>query len=289
MLEQSIKNKILSIQRSEITEHLIYKELSCIIKDKANKELLEKISQEELEHYNFWKSLTQQSVSPDKLKVFFYVLINRIFGITFGIKLMESGEGQAQENYSTLKELSPEVEKIIIDEERHENQLISLINEERLLYVSSMVLGLNDALVELTGALVGFTLALQNTRLVGIVGIITGIAAAMSMSASEYLSTKQEDTQKNPFKASVYTGIVYIGTVIVLVAPYFIFKNIFLCLSFVVIDAILIILIFTFYISVAKGLSFKKRFLEMAGISLGIAAINFGIGLIIRKVFGIEV
>jgi len=50
---------------------------------------------------------------------------------------------------------------------------------------------------------------------------------------------------------------------------------------------ILIILIFTYYISVAKEIPFKKRFLEMALISLGIAAISFGIGVLIKIFFGI--
>ena len=35
-----------------------------------------------------------------------------------------------------------------------------MINDERLQYISSMVLGINDALVELTGAPAGFTFAL---------------------------------------------------------------------------------------------------------------------------------
>ncbi|MCM8799458.1 MAG: hypothetical protein NC900_01835 [Candidatus Omnitrophica bacterium] len=60
-------------------------------------------------------------------------------------------------------------------------------------------------------------------------------------------------------------------------------------MGWVILGAILVVFIFTFYISVAKGLSFKKRFLEMSGISLGIAFINFIIGLLIRKIFGIEV
>ena len=120
-------------------------------------------------------------------------------------------------------------------------------------------------------------------------GLITGIAASLSMAASEYLSTKQEETEKNPLKASVYTGITYIGTVILLILPYLIFSNIYLCLSWVLIGALLAILIFTFYISVAKGLDFRKRFLEMAGISLGVALVNFIVGLAIRKIFGIEV
>jgi len=289
MLKPALKEKVLNAQRNELTEYIIYKKLALVIKDKDNQQVLKNISQDELAHHDFWKSLTEESVTADKVKIFFYITITRLFGLTFGIKLMEQGEGLAQEAYLALKEISPRVEEIIQEENTHENALIGLINEERLQYASSMVLGLNDALVELSGALVGFTLALQNTRLVAIVGLITGIAASLSMAASEYLSTKQENTGKNPLKASLYTGLAYVGTVVILVAPYFLLKNIFFCLSLVIMDALLIILIFTFYISVAKGLSFKKKFLEMAGISLGIAAINFLIGLMIRKVFGIDV
>jgi VIT1/CCC1 family predicted Fe2+/Mn2+ transporter len=289
MLEPKLQEKVLIAQKNEITEHLIYKRLASIIKDRNNTQILEGISKDELTHFEFWKSLSQKEVKPDKLKIFFYVFISRVFGLTFGIKLMEKGEGLAQDAYNELQYINPKVNDIIQDEERHEKELIALIDEERLKYVSSMVLGLNDALVELTGALVGFTLALQNTRLIAIVGLITGIAASMSMAASEYLSTKQEETDKNPLKASIYTGFAYVLTVIILVLPYFIFSHIFACLSFVIINALLIILLFTFYISVAKDLSFKHRFLEMAGLSLSIAAINFVIGIIIRNVFGIDV
>jgi VIT1/CCC1 family predicted Fe2+/Mn2+ transporter len=289
MLSTKLKKKVLIAQKNEITEHIIYQKLASIVKDKKNSEVLARISSKELEHYEYWKSLTQTEVRSDRIKVFCYVFISRILGLTFGIKLMEKGEGMAQDAYEGLQDISPKVREIINDEDNHERELIGLIDEERLKYVSSMVLGLNDALVELTGALVGFTLALQNTRLVAIVGLITGIAASMSMAASEYLSTKQEETEKNPLKASIYTGFAYVLTVLILVFPYFVFENIFLCLGFVIVNALLIILLFTFYISVAKELRFKHRFFEMAGLSLSIAAVNFGIGLIIRKVFGIEV
>jgi VIT1/CCC1 family predicted Fe2+/Mn2+ transporter len=289
MISQELKNKILEIQRDELTEQVIYKSLASVVKEKQHAEILEKISQEELKHYEFFKGLTHTDVWPDNFKIFFYVTISRLFGLNLGLKLMELDEGLAQDAYEGLKIVSGQIEKVIRDEEVHESQLIDLIDEERLKYVSSVVLGLNDALVELTGALVGFSLALQNTRLVGIVGLITGIAASLSMAASEYLSTKQEETEKNPLKASVYTGITYIGTVILLILPYLIFSNIYLCLSWVLIGALLAILIFTFYISVAKGLDFRKRFLEMAGISLGVALVNFIVGLAIRKIFGIEV
>ncbi len=289
MLTQALKEKVLKVQRNELTEYVIYEKLSKSVKSKEQSEILFRISKEELTHYEFFKSITQEDCSPDSLKIFIYVFISRIFGLNFGLKLMENGEDLAQGAYDRLKEISPQIESIINDEEKHESELIDLINEERLKYVSSIVLGLNDALVELTGALAGFTLALQNTRLIAIIGLITGIAASMSMAASEYLSTKHEETDKTPLKACVYTGITYIGTVIFLIMPYLLFKNIFLCLSITVTNALLLILIFTFYTSVAKGLKFRKRFLEMAGISLGIAIINFFIGFAIRKVFGVEV
>ena len=289
MLEPDLQKRILKIQKNEITEHIVYKKLASLVRIKEQAEILEMISGEELRHYEIFKSLTRQDVPADKFKIFFYVFISRIFGLTFGLKLMEQGEGLAQEVYERLKPVSDDIEKIIQDETTHENQLIDLIDEERLKYVSSVVLGLNDALVELTGALVGFTLALQNTRLVGIVGLITGIAASLSMAASEYLSTKQEKTDKSPLKASIYTGFAYVATVVLLILPYLIFKNIYLCLGLVILCALSVVLIFTYYISVAKELNFRRRFLEMAGISLAVAAVNFVIGIVIRNVFGIEI
>jgi VIT1/CCC1 family predicted Fe2+/Mn2+ transporter len=289
MIEQDLKEKILKMQRNEITEQVIYQRLADILKDRNKAEILRKIAKEELSHYDFWNNFTQETTTPDRFKILFYVFISKVFGLTFGLKLMESKEILAQDVYDKLRTVSDQVDKIINDENKHENQLIDLIDEERLKYASSVVLGLNDAMVELTGALVGFSLALQNTKLVGIVGLITGIAASLSMAASEYLSTKHEATEKDPLKASIYTGIAYIGTVTLLILPYLFFKNIYICLSLVGMVVLSVIFVFTFYISVAKELDFKKRFLEMIGISLGVAAINFVIGIVIRNVFRIEV
>jgi len=52
--------------------------------------------------------------------------------------------------------------------------------------------------------------------------------------------------------------------------------------------AIVIIVVFTFYISVAKNLTFWNRFFEMAAVCLGVAAISFGIGYLTRVLFGVE-
>jgi VIT1/CCC1 family predicted Fe2+/Mn2+ transporter len=222
------------------------------------------------------------------LTIWKYYLISRIFGITFGIKLMEKAEGKAQTIYAEISKYVPAAVDIEKDEKEHEEKLIDLIDEERLRYVGSMVLGLNDALVELTGALAGFTLAFRNTRLTAMAGFITGIAASFSMAASEYLSTKSEENSRDPFKASAYTGSAYIITLLFLIFPYAIFRNYYFCLGFTLFNAIIVILIFTFYVSIAKDISFWKRFSEMAIISFGIATLTFFIGFFVRMFLKID-
>lgn len=286
-MDRKTRKKILTAQKNEITEHFIYTKLSGSTKNIHNKRVLARISRDELKHYNFFKGLTNEEVRPSKLKIWKYYLISRLLGTTFGIKLMENGEENAQLAYGKLK--LPGARKIIRDEDKHESQLIAMIDEEKLNYVSSIVLGLNDALVELTGALAGLTLALQNTRLIAMAGLITGVAASMSMAASEYLSTKAEPEGKDPVKASIYTGSAYVLTVLFLIIPFLLLPDMYAALGFTILNAIIVIFVFNFYISVVKDLSFKRRFLEMATISLGIAALTFVIGFMIRIFLGIDV
>jgi len=150
-------------------------------------------------------------------------------------------------------------------------------------------LGLNDALVELTGALAGLTFAFRDTRLIALSGLITGIAASLSMASSEYLAHRANDQGGRAAKAAVYTGIAYIVTVALLVLPYLVMQSYVGALVLTMTVAILIILVFNFYVSVAKDLSFRKHFLEMAGLSLGVAALSFGIGILVREVLGVEI
>jgi vacuolar iron transporter family protein len=277
-----------AFQQNEITEHAIYLKLAKIEKVEENKKILEKIASEEKMHYEFWKKITGVEIKPKVAKAFFFYWMIRIMGITFGIKMMEKGESKAQMNYAAMLTQLPETQRIIDDESAHEHQLINLIKEERLNYIGSIVLGLNDALVELTGALAGFSFALQNTKLIAFAGLITGIAASFSMAAAEYLSQKHEGA-KSPLRSSLYTGIAYIITVGLLIAPYLFFSNYLICLAFTLSIALLIIFFFNYYISVAKDLPFKQRFFEMAAISLVVSAITFGISVFVKKYFGIEV
>ena len=287
--EEAIGHIIENFQRIEITEHHIYKNLAKSIKDPENSKILNQIADDELRHYNDWKKYTQREIKPNQWDIFKYTLISRVFGFTFGIKLMESGEEKAQENYAKLKGKIPDIDNWIHEEEIHEQKLIGMLDEERLRYAGSVVLGLNDALVELTGALAGLTLALQNVQLIALSGLITGIAASLSMAASEYLSTRSEETDKHPVRAAIYTGIAYIITVTLLVLPYLLIKNYYIDLGITLSLAVLIIAVFNYYISVAKDEPFKARFFEMAGLSLSVAAFSFIIGYFIRQWLGVDV
>jgi VIT1/CCC1 family predicted Fe2+/Mn2+ transporter len=281
-ISAELLSRFMAAEENEATEAVVYARLAKAVKDPENAKVLARISAEESGHYRFWAILTGREVKPNSWKIFKFFWISRLLGITFGIKLMEVGEGQAQVNYKELAEdILPEVQRIVGEEEKHERDLVGMINEERLKYVGSVVLGLSDALVELTGMLAGLTLAMQNSRLIALVGIITGIAAALSMAASQYLAVKSESTG-HPMKSAVYTGVTYIITVILLVFPYLMFSNYFVSLGVTMVFAVLEILIFNYYISVAKELSFKERFWEMTLVSLAVSALSFGIGYLVR-------
>ncbi len=288
-LSADVRQKLLAFQRIEITENHIYSRLAGTIKSPENRKVLEKIAADEMRHYEKWRSYTGESVAPDHGAISKYFWISRILGFTFGVKLMENAEEKAQGGYEQLLGVIPEAEAIIKDEEEHEKALLGMLDEERLRYTGSMVLGLNDALVELTGALAGLTLALRDARLIALTGSVTGIAAALSMAASSYLSTKSEETTKNPLKASTYTGVAYILTVIILIFPYLILSNYYVSLACTLTAAIGIIAAFNYYIAVARDEPFKNRFLEMAGLSLSVAAFSFLVGFLLRTLFGVEV
>jgi vacuolar iron transporter family protein len=280
---------ILSSQRAECTEHLIYTNLASVSKDAHNREVLRQIAAEELNHYGIWKTYTGRDVDPDRFRVWISCLSARLLGITFTLRLMERVERRAQSPDPALVAAIPEIPAILADEEEHEGRLIGMIDEDRLKYMGSVVLGLNDAIVEFTGMLAGLTFALQNSQIIAVAALVTGVAAALSMASSEYLSQKSEPTAPDPIRAALYTGLAYIVTVALVISPYLLLASPYVALGFTLLFVVAVIFFFTYYISVAKDLPFRSRFVEMLAISLGIAAISFVIGLAIRVVLNVNV
>jgi len=288
-ISPEIRQQLIFAQREEITEYHIYSKLAEQTKDAENQKVLKQIAADELKHYKLWGAYTNKEVSPSYWEIKKYYWIAKIFGLTFGLKLMEKGEEKAQINYALIATEVPEALEVADDENQHEKELLGLIQEEHLKYMGSIVLGLNDALVEILGTLAGLTFALQNTKLVALAGIITGIAGALSMSSSEYLSNKAEGKDDLAIKSAVFTGIAYVIAVIFLVAPFLILSSVFIALLVALFDSILIVFLFTYYISVANDQPFRKRFLEMVILSTVVGLISFGLGYLVRIFFGIDI
>jgi VIT1/CCC1 family predicted Fe2+/Mn2+ transporter len=287
-MEKHVLDAIRNAQREEIEGYRIYSKLARRIKNEENSRVLNRLAEHELRHYEILKTYTGRDVKPSRFKIFLVTFMARLLGLVFSLKLMENGERNADEVYSEVGDHVPEVGQILRDEDSHERELIDMIDEEALDYMGSVVLGLNDALVELTGALAGFTFAIQKSQTIGLLGLITGIAATLSMAASEYLSQRQEGASGKAVKSSLYTGVAYIGTVVLLTVPFFVLANPFVSLALMMAIAIAVVLLFNYYISIAKDLPFKRRFAEMALISIGVALLSFGIGWLVRMVWGLE-
>lgn len=284
------KQKALTQQQNEINDHTLYTLLALKEKDPINRKILEKIASEEQSHYTFWKKITGRELKASRIVVNFYLFLASLFGVTFAVKLMESRENDSIEIYKELSQIYPEAKHIYAQEQKHENALAEMLQDKKLQYAGAVVLGMNDALVELTGTLSGIALAFDKSNVVGITGMIMGIAASLSMAGSAYLESKEnEESSLSPLVYSLYTGGSYIFTTFALILPFFLFDAVLVSLALMFLIAFLTIVIFNFYIAVAKSQSFVKRTLQMSAITFGVALISFGIGYMVKHYLGIEV
>ena len=293
MSEKQISNELMKlVKKAQVDEEqgaILYAFMAKREKNEENKKLLEKMSQDEKVHAEVWKSITKKNLKPNKFSILWFKILTVVMGFTFVVKTMQKKESLAQYGYEQMQNELPEAAKMLEDERRHEKELYNMLDEERLHYIGAMVLGLNDALVELTGAIAGVTFALANARLVALTGIITGVSATFSMAASNYLAERADNNPK-ALKSSIYTGVAYLITVVLLVLPYLLLPTNMYALAFAIMLAtvILIIMFFNFYISVAKEEPFLKNFATMAIISLSVAVISYIIGVLAKNLLGID-
>lgn len=289
-MSDSVRKRVLRAQKDEATSAIVYSRMSMRENSPENKQILAVIADDETNHAAILEKYSGKHVGHNRWQVAWYSILGWLLGYTFVIQLMERNEAFTEREYEALVRDIPEMRGIIKEEERHEAELHTMLDEERLHYVGAMVLGLNDALVELTGTIAGLTLALQNNRLVALAGIITGISATLSMAASNYLA-ERANGKKDAVRSSCYTGVAYLITVVLLVLPYLILPEhrYFIALIAMLITVVLIIYFFNYYITTAQKTPFWPRFREMAAISLAVAAISFVIGLIAKSLLGVDI
>lgn len=285
-----IQKILLRIQQSEMTEAAAYHAMADAIKDEHNREALTRVADEIASQAKALETYTNKQLAADERKVKRYARMARIFGFTFAAKLMDRRKIKFVNHSKRLLSEMPEVEKMQADEQKRDDELFALLNEKRLSYVGAMILGMNDAIVEITGTLAGLTLAMQNTRLIALSGLITGVAATLSMAASEYLA-ERSDGKGDAAKSGLMTGGAHFITVVILLLPYLILddKMYLLAMGIMLVLVVLILAGFNFYTSVARDVSFGKNFGQMCAISLGVAALSFVLGYAVRTFLGVDV
>jgi VIT1/CCC1 family predicted Fe2+/Mn2+ transporter len=213
-----------------------------------------------------------------------------MLGLTFTLKMMENGEIAAEESYETVPDTVPDIQSIIVDEVNHEELLLKEVDDEHLNYLGSIALALNNSAQEFTGIAVGLTFALQNAKATGGTTLVSGLAATLAMMASEYLSQKTEKldgADGNPLKAALYAGAVYLAMVLLIVTPYFIFTNHINAMLVTVSAVFVVMVVFSFFMSVVKDLKFSKVLAEGLAITVVVVFASYIIGILASKYLGL--
>ncbi|MEM2003395.1 MAG: VIT1/CCC1 family protein [Nitrososphaerota archaeon] len=288
------EQQILKFAMDEFADYVIYKELSKREKNENYKMTLEKLAEIEKTHFEFWKSLSHNNfvVRISSIKVFILYVFRIIFGLTFTLKLFERHEKETIKAYEyilpKLKEEDKQVLlKIIKDEKEHESYFMSQINESVVKYMSFVVLGLADAIIEITGVHAGFLGVTSSTLIAGIAGLVVGFAASISMASAAYLQAKHGASFK-PLTSATITGTSYLGAVSFLALPYFFITEMLMAFLSSLSFAIIMIAIFTTYGAVLREESITKEFVTGFSLTIGTAFAAFLFGEALGRLFGIH-
>lgn len=278
--------------QDEYADRTLYLALSRRERNPNFKKALENIANGEQSHYEFWKTYAPNvKVSAKRLRTYFIVLIRLVLGLTFTLKFMERHEGKLHERYRILAEAIPVADKIrfqamMESEENQEGLLIGKIQEDRVKYMSFIVLGLADAVVEISGIHAGSLGLYGRTELAGLAGIIAGMAASIAMGTAAYAQAKQ-GFQGSAKWSAIYTGVSYMITAVFLATPYFLTRNMVGALATSLIVGVILVAAMTFYDTVISARPFKRQFGEIAGIILAASLVLFVAGTLAGQYLGI--
>jgi VIT1/CCC1 family predicted Fe2+/Mn2+ transporter len=282
--------------RDEMTDYTTYRRLALSEKNEANREMFEKLSAMERQHYELWKKYLppgESDAGPKNGTVTRVLLLRRVFGASFAIKFLERREKSTVGRYEALKTSVPAEDQaafqsMIDDEKEHEVAFANVVAGTYVKYISFIVLGLADALVEIAGIHAGSLGIYNSTELTGLAGIVAGAAASLAMASAAYAQAKQ-GFEGRPGLAAGYTGVSYFVAAVFLALPYFGTRLMLVAIVSSVLVGLCIIAFVTWYNSVIVGSRFLREFSELAGVMLGATFALYVFGSAIRAVFGITI
>ncbi len=194
--------------RDEYADSVLYAQLAKIEKDEEIRQEFLRLSNIESKHAKFWHAFIKKHggevPKPEvrRFAVFGVKLLRRLLGPGAVASLLEMGENSAIGKYfkyltTYADRLTPEemeeLKGVILDELEHEKFFYESKKRFHVENIRDFVLGMNDGLVEILGAVTGLSAVYPNSpQLVGISGLIVGVAGALSMAIGAFISVRSQ-------------------------------------------------------------------------------------------------
>ncbi len=349
---------------NEMHDHFVYQALAERSRDPALAKQLARIARMERGHARFWGQVIESlggtapaEVAPPRLKLWLLTALARVISPLWLVALLEMGEGGAQEHYFRLWQAQVLDEKaqrtlgaVILDEMEHEQVFRAEVDRLGGSNVRDFVLGMNDGLVEILGAVTGLSAAYPGApRVVALSGLIVGVAGALSMGIGAFISVRSqrqvneaqrrrmdilfsvapqrarraleekldesglpeevsrevaerigdrqevvrglllEPVEENELRSALFTGFAYLFGVVFPLTPYFFADSALGALAASVSFAGLALATVGLAIATLSGISIRAKVTEMVVSGLTAAALAYGFGMAMQRLFGIEV
>lgn len=280
--------------KDEKNDGAVYLALAKREKNPEFKAALKQLGDGEQKHFEFWKQYAPNiTVKLNRLRLYFIILLRATLGLTFTMKFLERHEDKLHERYREIaKRIRPEdmarFEEMVQEEEKIEESLMGEIHENRVKYMSFIVLGLADAVVEISGIHAGSLGIYRKTEVAGLAGVIAGMAASVAMASAAYAQAKQGFAGSAKWSA-VYTGVSYMFTAIFLALPYFLTRNMVIALGISLVVGVILVALMTYYDTVISAKPFTRQFGEIAGIILAASLALYIAGTLINQFLGITI
>ncbi len=275
----------------EWSDSTLYERLSkTVSSDSPFAEVLDQLSATEHRHFEFWrKYVPGEEPRLAKVKLYWVLFLRRFLGLTFATRYLDRHESNVVKEYQGLSRLIPEgdreaYEAMVEDEREHEKAFAQKVESSAVRYISFVVLGLADALVEISGIHAGSLGFYDVTELAGLAGVIAGGAASLAMASAAFAQAKQGFRGSARLSAT-YTGVSYFITALLLATPYFLTSNMVFALTSSLMVAVVILAVTTWYSIVIQEKPFLRDFVEILAILFAATIILYAFGSFVRIEF----
>ena len=197
-------SKAMSFYADERSASRLYAYLAGSEKGPALRARFAELARVESLHMAFWRAFLLKrgitTAEPSWLSFAWARLLRRILGTRRYLSLLEITEATAVDSYyqflnsAALEEAErTNIARIIEDELGHEEELESQFNALPKDNVRDFVMGMNDGLVELLGAVTGLSAVYPtHPRIVAVNGLVVGLAGALSMAIGTWVSVRSQ-------------------------------------------------------------------------------------------------